>query len=58
VTFKVGVCPADPVVSDSTATRDYAVCDERWARVEHLLPGKPSDPGRTARDNRLFLGRP
>ena len=34
---------------------DYAICDERWARVAPLLPGKPSDPGRTAADNRLFL---
>ncbi len=33
----------------------YAISDERWARLAPLLPGKPSDPGRTARDNRLFL---
>ena len=33
----------------------YAISDERWARIEHLLPGKPSDPGRTARDNRSFI---
>lgn len=33
----------------------YAISDERWARIAPLLPGKPSDPGRTARDNRLFL---
>lgn len=33
----------------------YAISDERWARIAPLLPGKPSDPGRTARDNRLFI---
>ncbi len=33
----------------------YAISDEHWARIEHLLPGKPSDPGRTARNNRLFI---
>lgn len=33
----------------------YAISDERWARLAPLLPGKPSDPGRTARDNRLFI---
>lgn len=34
---------------------DYSICDERWARIAPLLPGKASDPGRTAADNRLFL---
>jgi len=29
--------------------------NDQWERVEHLLPGKASDPGVTARDNRLFL---
>ena len=29
--------------------------DEQYRRIEHLLPGKPSDPGATARDNRLFM---
>ena len=29
--------------------------DEQYQRIEHLLPGKPTDPGATARDNRLFL---
>ena len=33
----------------------YAISDEHWARIEPLLPGKPSDPGRTARDNRAFI---
>lgn len=29
--------------------------DELWARLEPHLPGKSSDAGRTAVDNRLFL---
>lgn len=33
----------------------YAISDEHFARIEPLLPGKCSDPGRTARDNRLFI---
>ena len=29
--------------------------NDQWERIEHLLSGKPSDPGVTAEDNRLFL---
>lgn len=29
--------------------------DEQWRRIEPLLPGKEGDPGRSGRDNRLFL---
>lgn len=29
--------------------------DDQWARIEHLLPGKSSDPGCTAKDSRLFV---
>ncbi len=29
--------------------------DEQWARIEPLLPGKKSDPGCTAKDNRRFV---
>lgn len=29
--------------------------DDQWRRIEHLLPGKASDPGCTAKDNRLFV---
>ena len=29
--------------------------DDQWERIEPLLPGKASDPGCTARDNRLFV---
>ena len=33
----------------------FVVDDETWTKVEALLPGKASDRGVTARDNRLFL---
>lgn len=29
--------------------------DAVWARIEPHLPGKATDPGRTGRDNRLFV---
>ncbi len=35
--------------------RRHELTDAQWAKVEHLLPGKRSDPGRTAADNRLFV---
>ena len=35
--------------------RRYEITDEQWQRIEHLLPGKPGDPGRTAEDNRRFI---
>jgi transposase len=35
--------------------RRFELTDEPYHRIEHLLPGKPSDPGATARDNRLFM---
>lgn len=33
----------------------FVVDDETWAKIEALLPGKTTDRGVTARDNRLFL---
>lgn len=33
----------------------FVVDDATWAKVAALLPGKASDRGVTARDNRLFL---
>lgn len=35
--------------------RRFEMDDDRYHRIEHLLPGKPGDPGATARDNRLFI---
>jgi transposase len=29
--------------------------DDQWERIKELLPGKVTDPGATAKDNRLFL---
>lgn len=29
--------------------------NEQWKRIEHLLPGKPGDPGRHGEDNRRFV---
>ena len=33
----------------------YELNDQQWARISDILPGKKSDPGRTAKDNRLFV---
>jgi putative transposase len=33
----------------------HELTDAQWAKIEHLLPGKKSDPGRTAANNRLFV---
>ena len=33
----------------------FVVSDYVWKRLEPLLPGKGTDSGMTARDNRLFL---
>src|SRR4028119_1012932 len=33
----------------------FVVSEAVWEKVAPLLPGKASDPGATARDNRLFL---
>lgn len=35
--------------------RRYELTDEEWQCIKDLLPGKATDPGRTARDNRLFI---
>ena len=33
----------------------YELTQTQWERIEDLLPGKASDPGRTAADNRSFV---
>jgi transposase len=33
----------------------YELTDAQWQLVRDLLPGKASDPGRTAANNRLFV---
>lgn len=35
--------------------RRHELTDEQWQLIEHLLPGKAGDRGRTAKDNRLFV---
>ena len=35
--------------------RRHEVTEEQWTAIAPLLPGKASDPGRTAEDNRLFV---
>jgi transposase len=33
----------------------YELTDRQWQRIEPLIAGKASDPGRTGVDNRLFV---
>jgi putative transposase len=33
----------------------YEISDEVWEAIALSLPGKPGDPGRHAKDNRLFI---
>jgi putative transposase len=35
--------------------RRHELTDDQWEKIRHRLPGKKSDPGRTAVDNRLFV---
>ena len=35
--------------------RRHELTDEQWERIRDHLPGKTTDPGRTAADNRLFV---
>jgi putative transposase len=35
--------------------RRYQISDQAWQRINDLLPGKSTDVGRTAKDNRQFL---
>ena len=36
-------------------SRRHELTDAQWEMIKDLLPGKESDPGRTAADNRLFV---
>jgi len=44
-------------MSKTTSSRPsrYELTQTQWERIEDLLPGKASDPGRTAADNRTFV---
>ena len=35
--------------------RCYGLRNDQWGKIELLLPGKKSDVGVTAKDNRLFV---
>ena len=35
--------------------RRYALRDDQWERIEHLLPGREGHVGVTAKDNRMFV---
>ena len=35
--------------------RRHELSDEQWDLIRDLVPGKEGDPGRTGRDNRLFV---
>ena len=37
------------------SAKRYELNETQWARIRPLLPGKAGDPGRSARDNRLFV---
>ena len=41
--------------SDQMNPDRTVLTDAMWVRVEHMLPGKATDPGATAADNRQFL---
>jgi transposase len=33
----------------------YELSKQQWEQIEQMLPGKPTDPGRTGADNRNFV---
>jgi len=35
--------------------RRHEISDEDWTKIKDSLPGKAGDPGRSAKDNRLFV---
>lgn len=41
--------------ADMAAAKRYELSEAQWTRIASILPGKGSDPGRTGRDNRLFV---
>ncbi len=43
------------VTEDAMKRRRHELTDAQWEKIKDLLPGKASDPGRTAADNRLFV---
>src|SRR3978361_234440 len=39
----------------SSMAKRYELSDVQWQRIDPLLLGKPGDPGRSGKDNRLFV---
>lgn len=35
--------------------RRHELSDDQWNQIQHFLPGKDGDPGRSGSDNRLFV---
>ena len=35
--------------------RRYALRDDQWDKIKHVLPGREGHVGVTAKDNRLFV---
>ncbi|MEY3456916.1 MAG: hypothetical protein RL215_73 [Planctomycetota bacterium] len=36
-------------------SKRHSLTDEQWDRIKNLVPGKDGDPGRSGRNNRLFI---
>ena len=43
-----------PLKRSPMAPRHFALRDDQWQRIEHLLPGKSGIVAVTTKDNRLF----
>lgn len=44
-----------PQIAEALGIKRYELSEAQWVRIGPLLPGKVSDPGGTASDNRLFV---
>jgi transposase len=42
-------------MEDLWMSQRHALTDKQWDQIKGLLPGKDGDPGRSAKDNRLFI---
>ena len=36
-------------------TERFRISDEIWSKIQWVVPGKESDPGRTRQNNRFFV---
>jgi len=48
-------CASGQLIRTQRIAKRYELNDRQWALIAGMLPGKKSDPGRTAKDNRLFV---